>query len=434
LPEDLRGKSPDEVAKAWLGWVCQRDKQIRARLAQGEEDTLVNYMLFGTSFTKQPRETPEAWQRMHQKQENLPPGSAKKSPIEEAVLARIRDLVRSAREPGRNERSRFAALVFTRRGLDLKTVEGRAEAEEFLAASLSRVLKESESYASVLRQAKSLGDPTEEFARRSTLFSTRGLSLDTSWRPSFALEQALATMKAKGLIKPGSMRRVAVVGPGLDFTDKQEGYDFYPQQTIQPFALFDSLVRLGLSNKDGLKITTLDISNRVNAHLAHARQLAGTGRGYVVQLPLDPETTWTPDAIRYWEHMGDKIGSPVAPAAVPATLRSVKVRAIRIPPATVLRVRPVDLNIILQRLEFPLSQRFDLIVATNILVYYDTFEQTLALANAGRMLQPGGWLLSNNALLELPDSKMKSIDYASIPYSNKAADGDQIVWYRRSEK
>jgi hypothetical protein len=31
------------------------------------------------------------------------------------------------------------------------------------------------------------------------------------------------------------------VGPGLDFADKQEGYDFYPLQTIQPFAVIDSL-------------------------------------------------------------------------------------------------------------------------------------------------------------------------------------------------
>ena len=44
----------------------------------------------------------------------------------------------------------------------------------------------------------------------------------------------------------GSVRRVALIGPGLDFTDKAEGYDFYPPQTIQPFALLDSLVRLGL--------------------------------------------------------------------------------------------------------------------------------------------------------------------------------------------
>jgi hypothetical protein len=36
-----------------------------------------------------------------------------------------------------------------------------------------------------------------------------------------------------------------VIGPGLDVADKQDGFDFYPQQTLQPFALVDSLRRLG---------------------------------------------------------------------------------------------------------------------------------------------------------------------------------------------
>ncbi|HYT64874.1 MAG TPA: hypothetical protein VEL51_00540 [Vicinamibacterales bacterium] len=30
---------------------------------------------------------------------------------------------------------------------------------------------------------------------------------------------------------------VAIIGPGLDFSDKAKGYDVYPPQTIQPFAL-----------------------------------------------------------------------------------------------------------------------------------------------------------------------------------------------------
>jgi hypothetical protein len=47
------------------------------------------------------------------------------------------------------------------------------------------------------------------------------------------------------------------------------------------------------------------------------------------------------------------------------------------------------------------------------------------------MLRPGGFLLSNNALLELPGSPMKSVDYLSVAYSDRATDGDHIVWYQR---
>ena len=63
------------------------------------------------------------------------------------------------------------------------------------------------------------------------------------------------------------MRRVAVIGPGLDFVDKEEGYDIYPPQTIQPFALIDSLIRLGLADGARLRVTTVDVSARVNDHI-----------------------------------------------------------------------------------------------------------------------------------------------------------------------
>lgn len=288
LPPDLRKQPANQMLRVWQTWVKHRDSEIRARLAQGEEDTLINFMLFGTSFTRQPRVTPESWQQMRQQQEKSSVESQLRSPMEEAVAARIGDLVRAAASPGANERWRFANVVLTRKGYNLITAGGRAKAAKFLAAGLSRVLREGASYASVLQQARSLGNPTEEFARRSTLFRARGLSLDTSWKADFALEESLAALKEKGLIGPGSMTRVAIVGPGLDFTDKQVGYDFYPQQTIQPFALFDTLVRLGLAKARSLMITTLDISERVNEHLGHAKQRARQGSGYVVQLPLDP--------------------------------------------------------------------------------------------------------------------------------------------------
>jgi hypothetical protein len=53
-------------------------------------------------------------------------------------------------------------------------------------------------------------------------------------------------------------------------------------------------------------------------------------------------------------------------------------------------------------------------------------------AHIESMLQEGGFLLSNNALLELPVSKMKSIDYLTVVYSDRPGDGDHIVWYQRA--
>jgi hypothetical protein len=51
LPAAL--KNPD--AAKWCAWTVQQDKAIRARLQQGDLDSMVNLLLFGTSFTKQPR-------------------------------------------------------------------------------------------------------------------------------------------------------------------------------------------------------------------------------------------------------------------------------------------------------------------------------------------------------------------------------------------
>jgi len=63
-----------------------------------------------------------------------------------------------------------------------------------------------------------------------------------------------------------------------------------------------------------------------------------------------------------------------------------------------------------------------LIVATNVLVYYDFFEQSLAMANIARMLKPGGFLLSNTALMEFPGSPLNTIDFLKVDYWNDRPD------------
>lgn len=173
-------------------------------------------------------------------------------------------------------------------------------------------------------------------------------------------------------------------------------------------------------------------SARTRSTTWRARGRALRGSPYVVQLPHDPQAKWKPELVKFWEAFGDQIGKSVAPAPAPAGLSDLKLRAVRVAPAFVARVTPVDLNIVHQRMAAP--QNFDLIIATNILVYYDVFEQSLALANIESMLRDGGFLLSNNALLELPVSKMKSVDYLTVVYSDRPDDGDHIVWYQRSWK
>ena len=107
-------------------------------------------------------------------------------------------------------------------------------------------------------------------------------------------------------------------------------------------------------------------------------------------------------------------------------------RAVHVRPDIVLAIDVRDLNVVVERL-VPASDedRFDIIVATNILVYYDVFEQSLALANIASMLRPGGFLLSNNVLVELPVIPVRAVGDTRTMYSDRPDDSDDVIWYRR---
>ena len=93
----------------------------------------------------------------------------------------------------------------------------------------------------------------------------------------------------------------------------------------------------------------------------------------------------------YWRRFGDRIGEAVKGVQPPADAGPVQTRAVRVRPGVVLSIVPQDLNIVLQRIQPALErQPFDLIVATNIFVYYDAFEH--ARPERRRMLRPGGCL------------------------------------------
>lgn len=433
LPPELKDKNSGELAAIWSTWITRRDGEIRSRVARGDEDSLVNLLLFGTSYTRQPRISHEDIAKITQPENRGSASVQATLPVSKILQARADDLVQALGAPGNNERLLFARrLLIERKGYDVRTVAGRVRLREYLLAGVVRVLSEQASYAKDLAAAaRLLRDPTKEFLERSRLYRNRGLSSDTSLLPNFALEESLKAMRARALIGPSSVRRVAIIGPGLDFTDKQDGYDFYPQQTIQPFAIIDTLLRLGLARSDPLHVATFDLSPRVNDHLERAKQRAQRGASYAVQLPRDPNAQWKPEADRYWEQFGDQIGTAVAPVASPAGLAGLKVRAVRIRPTFAARIVPKDLNIVLQRPDLASAERFDLIIATNVFIYYDHFEQSLALLNVERMLRPGGFLLSNNALLELPLSRVRSVDYLAVYYSDRPDDGENIIWYQR---
>lgn len=421
LPAELKGKPAEEQSRIWPEWVKSQDASVRLRLRQGDEDTMINFLLFGTSFTKQPRVSADELAQLKQTQQTEAAGKF--------FNLRLEDFLRGLAVPGTNERLAFLRKLTAQPERQPNTSEGRARLRAYVMTNLLRVLNEQDRYNRVIEAARLQGGANEEFVERSKLYRTRGLSLDTTLSPNFAIDESVKALKAKGLFADDSIRKVAIVGPGLDFTDKAAGYDFYPEQTIQPFAVIDSLLRAGLAKAGSLQMTAFDLSPRVLEHLKNARQKAARGISYTVQLPQDPKAKWTPQWLDYWQGFGDQIGKAATPVAVPVGLGEMKLRAVKISPAIIKLITPVDLNIVLQR--SAQTESFDLIIATNILVYYDVFEQSLALSNMESMLRPGGILLSNNALLELPVTKMKSVGYQTSVYSDRANDGDHMIWYQK---
>ena len=266
-----------------------------------------------------------------------------------------------------------------------------------------------------------------------TAFRERGLSSDTSILIAFGIERALEA--TKDVLPAGGVRRVGLVGPGLDFTDKDEGYDVYPQQTIRPFVLIDSLIGLGFASADRLQLTTFDLNERINQHLLAARERARAGRPYTLAVPRNMDLPWNTQLVKYWEGAGRNIAERTNDLPVPSNAGNVRVRRLSVRPGIVLSIEPQDVNIVLQRLDpLSISESYDLIVATDVLVDHDIFEQSLALANVASMLRPGGIFLTNNAVLTLPGVPMSEegsgeVSYMPIPGTGEVR--DRLVWYRR---
>jgi len=387
--QSLAGKLPDSVndetlsARDWAQWVQRQDAEIRGRLERGEEDTLTNLLRFGVTFTKEYRIDDEYVVRFGQS-----------SLVNAFAENRARDLVRAMTAPNPSEGIARMRRFLEDQGYSFRTPEQRNKIKTYLLANLARMRDEIVRYKS---------QPQD----RHQIFQDRGISLDTNLWPDFLIDRHLEEMMHRGLLEKGSMRRVAIVGPGLDFANKENGNDFYPLQTIQPFTVLDSLLRLGLADPTSVEIYTLDISPDVNFHIERARKLAQAGKPYTVQLPWDTAARQTPEYraafIQYWRRLGSAIGAPVPPIPVPpAAATTTETRALKVRPDVVLRLTPLDVNIIYQHIASGTGEGFDLIVGTNVFVYFSPFEQSLARKNMSLMLRPGGFVLSNDELPGTP--------------------------------
>lgn len=401
LPPELKTSGPITAA-TWDKWVQGQDRKIRSRIEEGEENTLTNLLRWGVTYTKQPRIGYEYLDRY-----------GKSSSVDSIADKRADDLIRAlAAHPSQGMLEMRQLLE--RKGYSLKTPEDQKKVKAYLLANLARLRDD------VIRGRQ------QAQANRFQAFKDRGISTDSNLYPDYTIDLHLKHMMEKGLLQPGSVHRVAIIGPGLDFVNKKSGTDFYPPQTTQPFAVMDSLIRLGLANPASLEVYTFDISSRVNKHIERARKDAIAGKPYTIQLLSSPSDQWDvayqSGFLEYWQKLGSQVGKSTVSIPVPEGAGDVWNRAVSVRPDVVKKVTPVDMNVVFQTLTLPPDKQFDLVIATNIFVYYGTLEQVLARANIGTMVKPGGFLLTNEALPGTAPSKLTDSLKTVVPITSSATD------------
>jgi chemotaxis methyl-accepting protein methylase len=170
------------------------------------------------------------------------------------------------------------------------------------------------------------------------------------------------------------------------------GFREVPPESYQPWAVIDALVSTGFSGLDDLEVTAADINPRVVAHL---RRSAATPRTLqlTTEIAAKEGVSFSRDYREYFDALGARLSRAAAPRvsedAAGHLQKSVRVGA---DAAKVLRAEPLD--IVTERLT---GSPFDLVIATNILPYFDDQQLALAASNIAAMLAPGGLFLHNEA-------------------------------------
>lgn len=410
VPAELAALSPAARATAWPEWLRRRDGEIRSRIDRGDEDSVVNLWLYGTSFTNQPRAVASEL-------------TGSTTTVDALVEARLDDLLDGLQEPQPQDRLHVVREVLQRHRLEATTAAGREGIRRFLRQARARMIAEFADYDRRTQSASGSRDRSESLSLEAVLYRQRGLSTDASLLVNYGVERALDAIAADGSVARGAIRHIGIVGPGLEFANKAGGTDSYPQQTVQPFAAVDAAVRHRLAGPDVVRVTALDVNPRVISHLDDARQRAAHGEPYLVHVALGGDDAWSPGLLEYAERFGGSIGE----AAVPPATDALRRRLVRFPAAVVQAIVPQDVNVVLER-PAPAAM-FDLVIATNVLVYYSRFEQALALTNLAAMLRPGGVLLTNTAVFPVPPFQAAA-HHLRVVYSDRQA--DDMFWYRRN--
>lgn len=354
------------------------------RVREGDMDHLVFYALQSTHFTHLPVLEPALSAKALV--ESLPAAARgafvenrtdATPPIPRAVRARVAALLAALDVPGRDPRLRyFRSLVHT-------TVPDREAREAAVLREYVRAMRFLYRKEFVAQRAGA-GAVAE-------LYRLRGLSTDTAVEAGYVVYDGLGIVRA--LDPARRIRRVLIVGPGLNLAPRTGLVEAGPPESYQPWAVVDALLALGLSSLEDLQVVGADINPRVVEHLDRSRA-APPVLTLVSEIAASETVTISASYRWYFAQLGAAIGAPApAPAGRPTSTGHLR-KVIRLGAKPAAALTAATLDIVTERLD---QRPFDLVVVTNVLPYFDDVQLMLALSNIAAMLAPGGVLLHNEA-------------------------------------
>jgi hypothetical protein len=353
------------------------------RVREGDLDHLVFYLLQSTHFTRRPPIEPALSAKALV--EGLAPAArdrflgspaAPEPAVPGPVRARLAALLDALDSPSRDPRLSYFRTLVHDTFPDRRT-RGAALLREYLRAMRFIYHKEF------------VAQPAGA-AAVAELYRARGLSTDTAVEAGFVVHTGLGIVRA--LHPERRIRRVLIVGPGLDLAPRTGLVEAGPPESYQPWAVIDALLSLGLSRADDLQVVAADINPRVVAHLSRSR-LSPPVLTLVSEIRESDTVSLSPAYREYFAQLGNAIaeGDPPPGAAV-ALVQGHLRKTVRVHRTAAEVLTAATLDVVTERLA---GASFDLAVATNILPYFDDVELMLAMTNIAGMLAPGGVFLHN---------------------------------------
>ena len=368
---------PDYVART-------HDENVR-RVREGDLDHLVFYLLQSRALATVPPIEPalsaktlvegmDAATRKAFLDDGLAHGA--RAPVD--ATARIAALLRTLEKPGADARLiYFKALVET-------VFPGRSQRQEGLTREYFRAMRFVYEKEFVAQRAAAPASAVAE------LYRTRGLSTDTAVEAGFVVNLGLEILKS--LKADRQIRRVLIVGPGLDLAPRTAFRDT-PPESYQPWAVIDALIETGLARVADLEVTAADINPRVVDHLRRSRN-PPPRLSLVTDIAEKNGVAFSQEYREYFADLGTHLSTPPGAARAVEDEDGRLRKSVQVSGALTRVLRAESLDIVTERLT---GAGFDLVIATNILPYFDDRQLALAASNISAMLVPGGVLLHNEA-------------------------------------